>query len=364
VLRAEGYPTANWTATYAHINAKTQEVELEVLLDSGPQFFLGELRIEGLQRYDELAIRNVADFGRGTPYTEKRLLDFQERLGKIGLFNSVSVEIDPDPAKAAAVPVLVKVTEQTLQSASAGVGFSDNTRERFTFEHYHRRPFGFNLLAHNKFEIGRYQRSWDSELLGNPGKGQYRPFVSGNITRLDTVDDVTLSWKARVGRTLDTERIQRQIFGELLNANVKNALGEHTNQAVSANYNWLWRDVDSIILPTRGLTSSIQLGAGFARSNEARNGPFTRLYTRNTIYWPLGNSWYSQVRAEYGQVFAQADVGIPDTLLFRAGGDDSVRGYGYRDLGPRTDGVLVSGGKLLTGSIEVAHPFSANTPSL
>jgi len=370
VLRAEGYPTASWTATYAHVDAKTREVELEVLVNSGPLFYLGELHIEGLKRYDEGAIRNVADFGPGTPYSEKRLLDFQERLGKLGLFNSVSVEIDPDPAKAASVPVLVKVTEQQLQTAIAGVGYSDNTRERVTLEHYHRRPFGFNLQAHNKFEIGRYQRLWDSELLSDPGEAQYRRFISGNITRLDTVDDTTLSWKARIGRTLDTERIQRQIYGQLLNATVRNALGDHTSQALSAHYDWLWRDIDSIILPTRGLTSSIQVAGGFARSNEAANGPFTRLYTRNTIYWPLGNSWYTQVRGEFGEVFAKPDVGIPDPLLFRAGGDDSVRGYGYRDLGPRvvdpTTGleVLVSGSKMMTASAEIAHPFSANLPSV
>ena len=257
------------------------------------------------------------------------------------------------------------------------MGYSDNTRERFTLEHTHRRPFGFNLLAHNKFEIGRYQRSWDGELLGNPGEAQYRRFVSGNVTRLDTTDDTTLSWQARVGRTLDTERIQRRIYGQLLNATVENALGEQTSRALSAHYDWLWRDVDDLILPTRGLTSSIQVAGGFARSRnaanspiKATNGPFTRLYTRNTLYWPLGNSWYTQVRAEFGEVFAKPDVGIPDPLLFRAGGDDSVRGYGYRDLGPRVvdpiskQEVLVSGRKMVTASAEIAHPFSAKLPSV
>jgi outer membrane translocation and assembly module TamA len=29
-------------------------------------------------------------------------------------------------------------------------------------------------------------------------------------------------------------------------------------------------------------------------------------------------------------VIAKSRIGVPDPLLFRAGGDDSVRGYGYR----------------------------------
>jgi translocation and assembly module TamA len=47
-----------------------------------------------------------------------------------------------------------------------------------------------------------------------------------------------------------------------------------------------------------------------------------------------------------------------------------VRGYGYRDLGPRKinantgESALTSGRKLLTYSAEVAHPFSARNPSL
>jgi translocation and assembly module TamA len=371
LLRADGYPTANWApSTLAHVDAKTHEANLALEIESGPLFLLGELRIEGLKRYSEAGVRNVADFTPGTPYSEKRLFDYQERLGKLGLFNGVSVEIDPDPALAAAVPVRVRVTEQSLQQAVAGVGFSDNTRERVTLEHRHLRPFGYDLQMHNKFELGRNLRSWEGELLTDPGEAQYRRLLAGGVTRLDTVDDVTFSWKVRAGRSLYTERIERLIFAELLNATVKNGLGEFTSRALSMNYNWIWRDVDDIILPTRGLTSVIQAAGGFARSDDPGSGPFSRLYTRNTLYWPLSSRWFTQTRLEFGEVFAKENVGIPDTLLFRAGGDDSVRGYGYRDLGPRKikpqtgESVLTSGRKLLTGSIEIAHAFSAKRPSL
>lgn len=365
LLRADGYPTANWSnSTLAHVDAKAHEANLALEIDSGPLFLLGELHIEGLKRYSEAGIRNVADFSPGTPYSEKRLFDYQERLAKLGLFNSVSVEIDPDPSQAAAVPVRVRVTEQSLQHAVAGVGFSDNTRERVTLEHRHLRPFGFDLQMSNKLELGRHLRSWEGQLLTDPGEAQYRKLLAGGITRLDTPDDVTFSWKVRAGRSLYTERIERLIFAELLNATVKNPLGEFTSRALSMNYNWIWRDVDDIILPTRGLTSVIQAAGGYAISDDADSGLFSRIYTRNTLYWPLGRAWYSQARLEFGEVFARDTVGIPDTLLFRAGGDDSVRGYGYRDLGPRKSGVLTSGRKLLTGSIEVAHAFSAKRPSV
>jgi translocation and assembly module TamA len=373
-LRADGYPTATWGDTEARVDARSNQVAVDLTYDSGPLFLLGELRIEGIERYSELAIRNVADFGPGTPYSERRLLDFQERLGKLNLFQSVTVEIDPDPSKAKATPVTVKVREQLKQQAQAGVGFSDNTRERFTLEHRHRRPFGLNLQTYNKLEIGRYLRTWEGNLLGDPGKGQYRPLLGGGSSWLKTTDDITTSWHVRAGRSLVTERIDRLIYGEYLSATVRNVFLETTNQALTANYNWVWRDLDSMLLPTRGLTSVIQAAGGYSRSNEQDNGPFSRLYTRNTLYWRFPrSSWYWQARAEYGQIYAKENIGIPETLLFRAGGDDSVRGYGYRELGVRRDvtlpdgqtrsNVLFSARKLVTASLEVAHPFSDKRPA-
>ena len=57
-------------------------------------------------------------------------------------------------------------------------------------------------------------------------------------------------------------------------------------------------------------------------------------------------------------------VSVPDTLLFRAGGDDSVRGYAYRSLGVTREGVVTGGRALATGSVELAHPIMKRMPSL
>ena len=55
---------------------------------------------------------------------------------------------------------------------------------------------------------------------------------------------------------------------------------------------------------------------------------------------------------------------VPDSQKFRAGGDESVRGYSYRSLGPIVDGAVGSGTTLYTTSLEVARPISATMPSL
>ena len=63
-------------------------------------------------------------------------------------------------------------------------------------------------------------------------------------------------------------------------------------------------------------------------------------------------------------MFVHSRIAVPDTVLFRAGGDNSVRGYGYRTLGPRVNGVVVGGRVETTASVEVEHALTARLPSL
>jgi translocation and assembly module TamA len=368
-LRAEGYPAATWGQTHARVDAVRNTAELTLVADSGPQFRFGAVRIEGLERYDEASVRRLATFNAGEPFTEKLLLDYQERLQKIGLFEGVSVELDPDPATAGAAPVKVRVKEMTLQQATVGVGYSANTGQRVTLEHWHRRPFGLDWVAHNKFELGRDRNAWEGELISHPLDGLYRNLVAGSAEKLSTAGEVRTTWSARLGRTQDTPRIERLYFAEAAHVELENtATGRSVTNAYSGNYQWIFRDLDSVVLPTRGLTLSAQTAAGYALSSPASNGPFARAYGRLTWYQPLGRAWYATARIEAGQVFARDDVGVPDTMLFRAGGDESVRGYAYRSLGPTvvgTDGAtsIGSGRMLLTASAEVARPF-ASMPAL
>ncbi|MEO8058946.1 MAG: BamA/TamA family outer membrane protein [Burkholderiales bacterium] len=370
-LRARGYAAASWNETHARVDAPDNSVSLSGTIDSGPLYLIGEIHIEGLQRYDAEAVRKLANFQPGTPYTEKTLLDFQERVQKIGLFEGAAVELDANPETASAAPVLVKLKELPLQQATVGVGYSANTGPRLTFEHIHRRVFGSRWVAKNKFELGSELKSWGGELISHPLDGLYRNLVAGSASNLRSADQVLNSWSARVGRTQDTPRIERLYFFELTQASLVGELIGNRASALSYNYHWVYRDLDSVLLPTRGLTTSAQAAGGYARGSrtllgvtETARGPFARLYVRMTWYQPFGDAWYATLRGEAGQVFTSNVIGIPETLLFRAGGDDSVRGYAYRTLGPTVGGVLSSGRTLLTASAEIARPISAKYPAI
>lgn len=374
-LRSAGYAAATLSGSNAAIDASARTAQLVVVLDSGPLFSAGPVVVTGLQRHDEAMVRHLVGFGAGEALTEEKLLAYQDRLQKTLLFQSISVGFEPDPADAAQTPVRVRLTELPLQQATVGVGVSANTGPRVTLEHLHRRPFDWPVVAYNKLEWARDSQSWAGDFQTHPGAGFYRNLVGVQIDRLRSDTDVVLSQRLRLGRTQDTPRLERLYFLELLRSRqaelpgtavvLSSSAGASTATALSANLHLVWRDLDSVLLPTRGITLALQGGAGQARHPGGPDGPFARVYGRFTGYLPLGQSWYGQARLEAGQIVKRDVVVVPDALGFRAGGDDSVRGYAYRSLTPVDDaGGTVSGQGVLTASVEVARPILASMPSV
>jgi translocation and assembly module TamA len=97
--------------------------------------------------------------------------------------------------------------------------------------------------------------------------------------------------------------------------------------------------------------------------------PFARIVTRWLGYWPLGSGEAAvpgalrpgriAARAEAGAVVTRARATLPSTQRFLTGGDTTVRGYGYRDIGvTRADGSVAAGRYLAVGSLEWQRPIA------
>ena len=365
-LRAAGYATAAWGGTGAEVDTEHNEVRLFLVVESGPLFRYGEMQIEGLAVQDADVVRTLIAASAGAPVTEALLLDFQERLQKSGLFENINVTLDPDPAQAARARVSVRLSEAPLQTTIFGVGVSANTGPRASVEHTWRRVLGFDASAHNKIEYGKLRKVWDGELSSHPHDGLYRNLLGASVEQLVSNTDTVLSQRVRLGRTQDTQRIERLYFVQAERSlrhtddNVVNSKAI----AVSINANGVWRELDSVVLPTQGFSFSGQSGFGRSHGSDAVPGPYARLYARFTGYLPVGKTWYGQARVELGKVFLRSNMVVPESQQFRAGGDDSVRGYSYRSLGPIVDGAVGSGNVLFTTSLEVARPLLDSLPSL
>jgi translocation and assembly module TamA len=363
-LRGAGYAAATWAGSGAEVDRETHRVRVFLVADSGPLFRSGAIRVEGLVRQDAETVRTMAGFAPGTPITEALLLDYQNRLQKAGLFESATVTLDPDPAHADAAAVIVQLREQPLQVWTVGVGVSANNGPRGSLEHAYRRVFGYAVSSLNQFELGRVRQAWTGEISTHPGALSRRWLIGGTVERLVSSTDVVLSQRLRAGRAQETSTREQLIYAEAERGRRTTDTSDVSVIAVSGNYHVVLRHLDSVLLPTEGYTLALEGGLGRSHGSDSRAGPFARAYGRLTYYRPLGPSWYGQARVEVGQVFLPHGVVAPDSQLWRAGGDASVRGYAYRSLAPTVDGAVVSAPVLATGSLELARPFTASMPSL
>jgi translocation and assembly module TamA len=362
-FRAQAFVAAQWQQTQARVDVGSQRADLSGTLDSGPLYRAGAVQIQGLHHHDVQTVQNLANYQPGEPATEDFLLDFQERLQRSGLFERATVTVARQADDPAAVPVDVRLTERLLQDATVGVGISANVGPELTLEHVHRRPFGHAAIARNRIDIAQKRQRWEGEWSTHTLSGLYRNLVGATARRDRSDSDTVSSASLRLGRAQETGDISRLYYVEAARSLTRSEAGEDGASALAVHYHGIWRNVDDRLSPTRGQAWTGQIGAGQARSNPGGNGPFVRLYGRLDAYRPFG-AWYGQARVELGQVQARGDVRVPESLNFRAGGDESVRGYAYRSLAPLEQGVVVSGKVLFTASVEMARPFLASQPGL
>jgi translocation and assembly module TamA len=274
----------------------------------------------------------------------------------VGLYAGIAIELDTDPEHADSAPVVARLRERQFQDATFNVGYSTDTGPRVGVEYTHRRPFDQDWIFSSIVRIGRLERTLGFDLLSYPKEGGWRNLFGVHADYLDAGGSITQTRRLRVGRSLDTLRFTRLVFAEF-NA-IETTTQRNIDRAIWANYQWTRRDVNSLVFPTRGTIWTLQGGGGLAQDADINRGVFGRVQGRVVWYQPVGRGWLLQMRAEAANISVRSDINVPDSLKFRAGGDDSVRGYAFQSLGPQRDGSTVGGNVLATGWVEVMHRLS------
>jgi translocation and assembly module TamA len=361
--RARGYPLARLSQSEASVDAQTHQVDIALELDSGPLALLGEVLVEGQVHVQAQAVRALAGFKPGTPYAEQTLQEYTDRLRGTELFDGVSVRLGAEADAQGHWPVLVKVRENVLRQATVALGYNDNSRESVSVEFIHRDVLGLHWANKSRLDLARRKQELETQFRSHPLSNGEALFTDGKLKRDLTKGPEQVDQELNLGVSAENRRIERRIYGQWARTTLQDSEWpdrKTRKSAVSGNYEWLWRDVDNLLVPTEGFAARLRTTAGYALEQK---GPFGRAYARLTYYQSWG-AWRTQARAEAGTVLAKAGLGVPEQLLFKAGGTESVRGYSEKSLGA-TPALALSGGRqLFTASLEAAHPVSERFPSV
>src|SRR3546814_14364722 len=88
------------------------------------------------------------------------------------------------------------------------------------------------------------------------------------------------------------------------------------------------------MFPRRGIGGALVLRGGVEGAGS--DASFAQVHARASWFKGLGERNRLIVRGEIGHTFTDALTEMPPSLRFYAGGDPSIRGYEWREAGPRT----------------------------
>lgn len=358
-LLLERYPRAQLTQTRATVDPLAHTAALQVTIDSGPEIYFGDVAIDGLQRYPASIIRRINKIKPGDPYNETALLELQAHLLDSGYFSRVDVSVETEAqqeSNSTTVPIRVTVTENQRKKIGVGVGYSTNTgnRAKLTYENLNFLNQELKLKSALTLETKQQSASADIYLPLTQDGVQYSTGLS--YVRSDIEGEVSRVSSIAVKRNWGKPTLERSLTLEYLNEYKEvSGLVARSSRALPLTYGVTWRNIDNLLFPTTG--SIIHAQVGGALGGLLSDQSFVRSNARIVHYLSFGKKNIVILRGELGALASRSKEGVPDTYLFRAGGDQSVRGYSYQELGVAQGTATVGGRYLAVASAEYQNWF-------
>ena len=356
-LLLQRYPAARISASRATVDPRTNRVDLLVTLDSGPAFTFGALEVHGLKRYPASIVERLNPIHSGDDYSQAKLLDLQSRLQDSPYFAGASVNVETDAARPDDVPIQVTVQENPAKKLGFGIGYSTDTGTRGQVNYQDLNLAGRAWRLTEALKLDSKSQALNTGFqLPMTHSGFHDSFnlllertdIEGEVTRKIDLGGKRTRTQGRNETTVGIHYVtERQYVAGTPVAR---------NSSLVPSYAWTRRDVDNLLFPTRGYVLTLEADA--AAKPLLSDQSFLRGHGRVNWFYPFNPSNQLILRAELGAIASDGSDGIPSSLLFRTGGDQTVRGYAYQSLGVRQGDAIVGGRYLAVASVEYVHWFT------
>lgn len=359
-LAALGYVDAGYIESEIRVHRRNHDAELELRVKTGPRYRFGKT-IFDQNLLDSDFLAGYVNYRQGEPYSRQKLIQLQQILYATNYFGRVIVQGEVDRAEGLYIPVRVTMAEPEFfsrYSLGAGYATDDGIRGRVGWNNRL-----FNRSGHSvSSELKIAERNMSLDFLYNipvmdPRYDKVSFGAQYNAQSWEDVDTEIL--KATVSYKRSGNRFSYGGGVELQDERFD--VGRESNEIFLpmpfAFYSLIY--ADDPINTTHGVFVSVRLrGAAEALFADSTFGQV--LCTGKLITSPFDGLRLIS-RASLGATAVDSIDDLPPSLRFYAGGDKSVRGFGFRELATEdSSGTVIGGRYLLFGSVELEKRIYKN----
>jgi translocation and assembly module TamA len=301
---------------------------------------------------DEL-LQRFLPWESGGYFDGRKLHDLQRDLNRTDYFSFVTVEADTSDLGERHIPVNVTlVPPKTYNRYSFGVGYATDTRAHVRFEWQNKLVNKRGHRFKSSFLVGE-QESYCVLNYGIPvADPRYNSLgLNGLWNREEWEDTITSSLSAGVVYEYLTDIHHVGVSLEALDEDYRVGDTKGDSQLLIPGIQGSWALADSVVNTENGLRTSIRISG--ASEEFLSDANFLKIRADGRLILTPVEKWRLIGRGTVGTILVNSINDIPPSQRFYAGGQNSVRGYRYRTLGPTdSSGTVIGGEYMITGSIE------------
>lgn len=358
--RRRGYFDGSFVTHTLKVDPAARTATVTLIYDSGQRYRLGDVTFAEGHWFEIDLLERFVSFTPGTPYHADEIAKLNNDLQGSGYFRGVDIDASPGNAENGVIPVSVALTRREARSVAAGVGFSTDVGPRLTgtWREHWINPMGHKRGAETELSAPRQSVSAWYELPLDPPMTDLIRLTSGYQREdIENVESELLTFGQQWQHQLDDGWLQVLSLrweGERYN------IGDDekgTSSLLLPGIGYSKIHTDSQLDPSRGYR--LQFDATGSHRSVLSSVDILHVNALAKGLFTLAENHRFLARFQVGAVATNRFEDVPPSLRFFAGGDQSVRGYGYETLSPENDnGVPVGGRYLMVGSAEYQYQFA------
>ncbi len=358
--RRRGYFDGRFVTRTLKVDPEALTADIILVFESGDRYRLGEVTFEEGHWFERDLLHDFVTFEPGIPYHADEIAKLNNDLLGSGYFSGVDIDAVPSSAENGVIPVRIALTRRERRSLATGLGFSTDVGPRFrgTWREHWVNPMGHRRGAETEISGPRQNISGWYELPLDPPMTDLIRFTTGYQREdIENVESELLTLGQQWQHQLDNGWLQvLSIRWEGERFNIGNdETGTSSLLLPGVGYSKL--HADSPLDPSRGYR--LQLDVSGAHRAVLSKVDILHVNAIAKGLFTLAGKHRFLSRLQFGGVATNRFEDVPPSLRFFAGGDQSVRGYGYQTLSPENDnGVPVGGRYTLVGSAEYQYQFA------